>query len=151
MKYFYLSCVYLAFMIFFPLTINAKKDLVQRRSDRLEKANQLSDPDTVIINVHQIVPVYDALGFMAANYNDIDRFESLLKALRPVAEKIKQLSGGTLDDRVFPRSVADELEEDGQIIFSTVKEIYGDAVMTELKDYLSKKYVEEDASFLGIF
>ena len=151
MKYFYLSCVYLAFMIFFPLTINAKKDLVQRRSDRLEKANQLSDPDTVIINVHQIVPVYDALGFMAANYDDIDRFESLLKALRPVAEKIKQLSGGTLDDRVFPRSVADELEEDGQIIFSTVKEIYGDAVMTELKDYLSKKYVEEDASFLGIF
>ena len=138
-------------MIFFPLTINAKKDLVQRRSDRLEKANQLSDPDTVIINVHQIVPVYDALGFMAANYDDIDRFESLLKALRPVAEKIKQLSGGTLDDRVFPRSVADELEEDGQIIFSTVKEIYGDAVMTELKDYLSKKYVEEDASFLGIF
>ena len=151
MKYYYWSCVFLALIIFFPLTIDARKDLVQRRSDRLEKANQLSDSDTVIINIHKIVPVYDVLGFMAANYDDINKFESLLEALRPVADKVKQLSGGTLGKRVFPKSVADELEEDRQIIFSTVKEIYGDAVMAHLKDYLSQKYVEEDTAFLGIF
>lgn len=147
---------YIYFVLVFCLTLSlqngvyAKRDLVQRRQERLAKAEAPWSEPKVTINVHYRLPIYDALGFLAANYDDTTQFNELLTQVRPLANKVKDLTAGSLQGRSFPESLDKQLRADLQTLFAHVEDIYGANALHELKDYLEQKQAATNTGLLGL-
>lgn len=143
-------CVLALLVLMLQENLHAAKDLVGRRQERLKKADAPWSEPKIVINVHHRIPVYDSLGFLAANYDEPQKFEQLLVKVRPIATKVKTLSGGSLQGRSFPQSLDKELRNDRQVMFTAVREIYGASVLRELQSYLEKKQGAHSTGILGL-
>lgn len=131
-------------------SLYAKKDLVKRRQERLAMADAPWSEPKVTINVHHRVAIYDTLGYLAASYDEPGKFAQLLQRVRPIADKVNRLSQGSLSGRSFPQSLAAELRADEGAMFAAVKEIYGNAILVELRNYLDKKQAAMNTGILGL-
>ena len=115
----------------------ANKNLEQRRSKRLKFAEtQWQSPERVMINVHYRVPIYEVLGYLAANIDDNQKLIAIANRLRPIAQRVNTLSDDRFEGRRFPQAVEKETQEMRRTMFTDVEQIYGKQVVSQLKAYL---------------
>jgi len=141
--------VLLAFLLFgTALPLLAKKDIVQQRQKRLEFAEtQWQQPEKVTLNVHYRVPVIEVLGYLAANYDNMQKLDQIVLKLRPIAKRVRELSGDTFEGRTFPPELKVETQQLRNAMMADVTAIYGSGVTQQLEAYLDQKY----SSMRGIF
>ncbi|WOO39825.1 hypothetical protein [Rubellicoccus peritrichatus] len=121
--------------------LEAKKDLVQKRAKRIEFAEeQWQRPDKVTLNVHYRVPVIEVLGYLAANYDDPQKLNTIVDKLRPISNRVKTLSGDKFEGRSFPATLQAETEKLRSQMMSDVTAVYGSATTQKIESYLELKY-----------
>lgn len=121
--------------------LEAKKDIVQKRAKRIEFAEeQWQRPDKVTLNIHYRVPVIEVLGYLAANYDDPQKLNAIVDKLRPISNRIKDLSGDRFEGRTFPATLKAETEKLRSEMMSDVTAVYGSATTQKIEDYLELKY-----------
>ncbi len=131
----------------------ANKNLVQRRVKRLQFAvTQWQSTERVMINVHYRVPVYETLGYLAANIDDDKKLVAIAQRLRPIAKRVNELSDDHFEGRSFPKNVEAETQDLAKKMFSDVQDVYGQQVEGQLKAYLTnwQKAFSGDG-FFGMF
>ncbi len=127
----------------------AAKNLVQRRQERIEYAEkQWTAPEKVTLNVHYRVPVIEVLGYLAANYDDNQKLDTIVTKLRPIATRVKQLAGDSYEGRTFPVELKTETQKLRTQMFNDVTAVYGSQVTQAVESYLERKY---DSLNNGIF
>lgn len=130
----------------------AAKDLVQRRKERIEFAEeQWSSPEKVTLNVHYRVPVIEVLGYLAANYDDPQRLNTIASKLRPIANRVKELAGDTYEGRTFPAGLKAETERMRTQMMNDVTAVYGSKVTQTVESYLERKYSSLDTGIFSPF
>ena len=118
----------------------ANKAIVQRRIERLEFVEtQWENPERVMINIHYRVPVYDTLGYLAANYSDDEKLIEISDQLRSIAKRVNELSGEQFKGRNFPPEVTDETQQLRAQLFADVSSVYGQKVLQNVKAYIKSK------------
>lgn len=136
-----LSLVCIATTFAFLPPVWAKKDIVQRRHQRIAFAEeQWQQPERVTLNVHYRVPVIEVLGFLAANYNDSRKLDTIATQLRPIAARVNELSGDTFEGRSFPANLEVETAQLREQMMNDVTRIYGAETTRRIEAYLDKKY-----------
>lgn len=125
----------------FAADVHARLETVELRRNRQAKAEERwTSPSRVTINVHYRVPVIEALGYLAAFYPDNQKLITISEQLRPVAEQVQQLSGGSFSGRAFPAEVAEQCTQLRQQLFTAVSNVYGAEVSQQVDDYIKAKY-----------
>ncbi|MEM9226667.1 MAG: hypothetical protein AAGA45_01755 [Verrucomicrobiota bacterium] len=122
------------------LHADAQRDRQKLHKMRMEYENREWTAPEITLNVHQRVPVVDAVGYLAVNYDAPQRLQQLLLELRPLAERITVLSGGTYEGRKFPTEVEAELDQMQQKLYSDITRIYGTSVTARVQEFVGAKY-----------
>ncbi len=140
--YFRLLSALLAVLCATPVVDAGKKDHINRRRQETyeESRERFQDEKRVSLNVHYRVPVIETLGFLAANEEDTDKLLSIVERVRPIADRVRVLSGNTFEGRRFPADVSDELDAMRARLMDTVLVIYGKDTHASLEAYLTQKY-----------
>lgn len=122
--------------------------IVQRRQDRWEYADQQwTAPEKVTLNVHYRVPVIEVLGYLAVNYDDTQKLDTIVTKLRPIANRVKELAGDSYEGRTFPPELKTETQKLRTQMFDDVTAVYGAQVTQTIESYLERKY----KSLSGVF
>ncbi|MEM8550294.1 MAG: hypothetical protein AAGF10_05840 [Verrucomicrobiota bacterium] len=139
-----ISVVLLTFIVALTGTLGSFADVQRDRKKlhkmRMEYENREWTEPEITLNVHQRVPVVDAVGYLAVNYDAPQRLQQLLTELRPLAERITVLSGGAYEGRKFPADVEVELDQMQQKLYNDITRIYGPTVTAQVQDFVKAKY-----------
>lgn len=115
---------------------------VQNRIDRLGHSEQKrQEQGRVTLNVHYEVPVVDALGYLAASYEDPDRLVEVSSRLRPIVDRVRQISGMDFEGRRYQASLKRELTSLRAEMMDTILVVYGTDAIGGLERYLTRKYL----------
>ncbi|MDP0496446.1 MAG: hypothetical protein Q7Q73_09590 [Verrucomicrobiota bacterium JB024] len=116
---------------------------------RWEYEEQEWSEPKVELNVQYRVPVVDTIGYLAVNYNEPQRLNQLLTKVRPISQRVADLSEGTFQGRKFPAEVEVELDKLRQQMMADVTAIYGADVTKKLEAFLAQKYGALDQGLFG--
>ena len=122
----------------------------RRRMDRIEIAdNRFNAPERVTLNVQYRVPVVETLGYLAAFYPDSQKLMTISQKLRPIANRVEELSGDSFEGRTFPADVDAECKQLRQQMMADVKAVYGQEAVTRIESYIERKYGSLSTGLFG--
>ncbi|MGE9293164.1 hypothetical protein [Ruficoccus sp. ZRK36] len=122
---------------------------IDAHRDRWEYEDREWTEPKVELNVQYRVPVVDTIGFLAVNYNEPQRLNQLLVKVRPISQRVTDLSEGTFQGRKFPAEVEVELDKLRTQMMEDVTAIYGAGVTQKVEAFLAQKYGALKGGILG--
>ena len=123
--------------------------VIDAHRKRWEYEDQEWSEPKVTLNVQYRVPVIDTIGYLAVNYNEPQRLNQLLTKVRPISQRVTQLSEGTFQGRSFPAEVETELDALRKEMMDDVTAIYGASVTQKLEAFLKEKYSAVNNGIFG--
>lgn len=130
--------------------VMGRADRVQRRQERLALADKEWSESRVQVNLYHRVPIVDVVGYLGTYGGDDEKLLQLVQAVRPIGQKLSELSEITVQGRTMPTDLEAQLEQLKARLFSEVQAIYGPKGRQAVLDYIHTKNERVSSGFFGI-
>ncbi len=130
--------------------VMGRADRVQRRQERLALADKEWSEPKVVVNIYHRVPIIDVVGYLGTYSADDEKLLRFVHAVRPIGQKLKELSEISIQGRTMPADLEAQLEQLKSRLFSEVQTIYGPKGRQAVTDFIHTKNERVSSGFFGI-